>query len=129
MVAQTDANDQNVHDSFESECERMVKGYADSITDYYGGAHVCDEADEDEEQTSPFMEAFDIEYRTDSELRYRSVCFAVAVGGPGVYVDTKKEAVTLYWGSTEKTVYLPSHICEAIDSEAEEWFCAMGGNR
>lgn len=128
VANESDTNDQNVHDTFECECERMVQGYADMITSYYGGERGCAD-DGDDEEGSPFEEAFDIEYRTDADLRYRSVCFAVAVGGPGVYVDTQKEAVTLYWGSTEKTVYLPHRICEAIDSEAEEWFCAMGGGQ
>ena len=46
VANESDTNDQNVHDTFECECERMVQGYADMITSYYGGERGCAEGSE-----------------------------------------------------------------------------------
>lgn len=59
---------------------------------------------------------YDIEYCVGGDLDYRSVALMIAGGGPTIYIDTGKHAVTLSWGSDEAYAWLPSEVSDEIDS-------------
>lgn len=73
-----------------------------------------------------FADALDIEYRVSSphDTEPRSVCIMVACGGPNIYVDTRSQAVELYWWG-DRAEYPISHDAAAeIDAAfAELWNC------
>ena len=69
-----------------------------------------------------FADALDIEYRVDSQLRYRGVIITVAVGGPTIYVDTCAGEVRGYWGSDMVTADIWRKTASAIDDACEEYY-------
>lgn len=74
-----------------------------------------------------FEDALDIEYRVDSQLRYRDAIITVAVGGPSVYIDTCAGEVRGYWGSDKATADIWRRTCNAIDDFFEEEFNCLRG--
>lgn len=88
------------------------------------GATLTPEEIQENEQTFDeyFSEVFDIEYRLDARLRYRSVRLMIACGGPNIYVDTAKREVQLYWGSDTATRRIDDCAVEQIDDVFEELY-------
>lgn len=68
---------------------------------------------------------YDVEYRVGSDGEYRSVEVMVAGGGPNIYVDTKDNAVKLYWWNERAEYCLSTSPAEAIDQYFEEQFHAI----
>lgn len=53
-----------------------------------------------------------------------SVCIMVACGGPNIYIDTKSEAVELYWWGDRASYPLSSDAAAAVDEYFTElWHC------
>lgn len=69
-----------------------------------------------------FDDVYDIEYRIDGRKEYRSVEVMVAFGGPNIYVDTARQGVFLYWGSTRTEWMLTYNACDEIDDYFEEMY-------
>lgn len=58
---------------------------------------------------------YDVEYCIGGDLEYRSVALMIAGGGPTIYIDTGRGAVTLSYGSDEAYAWLPSEVRDEID--------------
>ena len=69
-----------------------------------------------------FEDCLDIEYTVDSRGDYLGVCVWIAVGGPGIWVDTRDRAVKLAWGSDRAEAYITSDVVDAIDAIFEEHY-------
>jgi len=69
-----------------------------------------------------FDDALDIEYTCDAQKRYKSARVTIAWGGPNVYVDTRKKAVLLYWGTDEEEYPIDYDTCNEIDDYFEDLF-------
>lgn len=69
-----------------------------------------------------FEDCFDIEYTIDSRGDYLGVCVWIAVGGPGIWVDTRERVVKLAWGSDRAEAYLTSDVVDEIDAIFEEYY-------
>ena len=67
-----------------------------------------------------FDDCFDIEYTIDGSGDYRGVCVWIAVGGPGIWVDTRDRVVKLAWGSDRAEWGIKSDTAEEIDEIFEE---------
>lgn len=63
-----------------------------------------------------FADALDMEYTIDSRGEYLGVRVYVALGGPNVWVDTRRGEVGGAWWTDRESVWLPSEICDEIDS-------------
>ena len=63
-----------------------------------------------------FADALDVEYTIDSRGEYLGARVYVTLGGPNVWVDTRYGEVGGAWGTDRESVWLPSEICEEIDS-------------
>jgi hypothetical protein len=73
-----------------------------------------------------FSDALDIEYRVSSphDTEPRSVCIMVACGGPNIYVDTRSQAVELYWWGDRASYPISHDAASEIDAAfAELWNC------
>lgn len=110
-----------------------LKNYVDSIAAdlfrLYDGLDISDdEREEMEENGDPidlydyFSDALDIEYRISSDMSFRSVKIALALGGPNIYVNTGRGCVEGFWGTDHYERWVPSDICEEINGIFEEYF-------
>lgn len=63
-----------------------------------------------------FADALDVEYTIDSRGEYLGARVYVTLGGPNVWVDTRRGEVGGAWGTDRESVWLPSEICDEIDS-------------
>ena len=63
--------------------------------------------------------ALDIEYTIGSDKGYRGCRIAVTLGGPNIYINTRRGAVEGYWGTERAEAWIPSEICAEIDSLME----------
>lgn len=63
-----------------------------------------------------FADALDVEYTIDSRGEYLGARVYVTLGGPNVWVDTRRGEVGGAWGTDRESVWLPSEICDEINS-------------
>lgn len=68
-------------------------------------------------------DALDIEYTIDANFEYVGARIAVALGGPNIYIDTRREIVQGYWGEDKVEVSyshdqlgLDDYCCELYDT-------------
>lgn len=88
----------SLHDLTPEEVERREEeGESSSLWDY-------------------FADALDVEYTIDSRGEYLGARVYVTLGGPNVWVDTRRGEVGGAWGTDRESVWLPSEICDEIDS-------------
>lgn len=81
-----------------------------------------DIVDSDDGFARYFENVYDIEYRVDSQLRYKGAIITVAVGGPSIYIDTHKGEVVGRWWSDKATVDIWRTTANALDDFFEEEF-------
>lgn len=112
--------------------ENMVNGIATDIFRLYDGLDITeDEQEVMEENGEPcslydyFSDALDIEFCIGADMQFRAVRIAVTLGGPNIYVDTKRGVVEGFWGTEHYEKWLPSEICEEINSIFEEYFICV----
>lgn len=106
-------------------CDHIAK----EIFALYDGLDISDDEREEMEQNGEatslydyFDNALDIAYTIGSDMGFRSVRIAVTLGGPNVYVDTGRGVVEGFCGTEHAERWLPSEICEEINSIFEEMF-------
>lgn len=116
-----------------------VKGYADTLASLVSGIGYTDiiDVDEDDEDEKALLESdsyyrlqkyfedvLDVEFRVDLRGDYRGARIALALGGPGVYLDTRASRIDGYWGfgSDHAEYFLDSATNNAVDDYfAELW--------
>ena len=110
------------------ELQNYVDGIAADLRRLYE-ADPTDEEREEAEETGEacdlytyFNDPLDIEYTISGRGDYLGTRIAVALGGPNIYVDTREGYVKGYWGSDRAEAWIPSEICEEIDSIFEEYY-------
>lgn len=62
-----------------------------------------------------FSDALDIEYTIGASGDFRGARIAVALGGPNIYVDTRRGYVEGFWGADHWESWIPSEVCEEIN--------------
>lgn len=75
-----------------------------------------------------FKDALNVEIISDLSGRYRGARIAVALGGPGIYVNTKRGCVEGYWGfDTSFEWGIGYSAVDAVDDYFSElWEMARG---
>ena len=110
------------------ELEMYVNSIADDLRKLYEADPTDEEREEAEENGeaadlySYFNDALDIEYTISSRGDFIGARIAVALGGPNIYIDTREGYVKGYWGADRAEAWIPSEICEEIDSIMEEYY-------
>ena len=111
-----------------SELRRYVDGIAADLRALYEHEPTDEERERAEETGdscdlySYFSDALDVEYTISGRGDYLGSRIAVALGGPNIYVDTREGYVKGYWGCDREEAWIPSEICEEIDSIFEEYY-------
>ena len=111
-----------------NDLQKYVDGIAADLRKLYEADPTDEEREAAEENGdacdlySYFTDALDIEYTISSRGDYLGARIAVALGGPNIYIDTREGYVKGYWGTDRKEAWIPSEICEEIDSIMEEYY-------
>lgn len=64
----------------------------------------------------------DIEYRLDSERKFKNVRIMVACGGPNIFIDAGACEVQLYWWTDRASCPIDPETCDAINDCFEELY-------
>ena len=129
VVSEDDDDETNAY-SLEGEelltemTERGIAPDEDDIEDYND---LCEQLKELESIGASnlyeyFDDCFDIEYTIDGSGDYLGVCVWIAIGGPGIWIDTRDRAVKLAWGSERAEWGIDSDTAKAIDDIFEEHY-------
>lgn len=63
---------------------------------------------------------YNIEYRIDGNGELSSVEIMIACGGPNIYIDTKKNAICLYWWGSSAQYPIAPDTADAVEEWARE---------
>ena len=106
--------------------ESMVDSIRDELNRLYEADYTEEEREEMEENGeaydlySYFADALDIEYTISGNMDFLGARIAVTLGGPNIYVNTRTGYVEGYWGRDEAEAWIPSEVCDEINSIFEE---------
>lgn len=100
-------------------CDRIKA----ELTAIYDGT-TKEQNDDGEQMTlyDYFADALDCEYTISSTGEYLGVRVYVTLGGPNVWIDTRRGEIAGAWGTDRAEVWLPSEIAEEIDSYFSECY-------
>ena len=104
-----------------TELQAICQRVADELKAIYNGQDV----NEDGEAASfwDYLEdVLDIGYTIGTDKGYRGCRIAVTLGGPNVYISTRRGSVEGYWGTERAEAWIPSEICEELDGIMEEYY-------
>ena len=71
---------------------------------------------------SYFNDVLDVEYTISSRGDFLGCRIAVALGGPNIWIDTRRGEIFGAWGTDRVSVWLPSEICNEIDAIFEDLY-------
>lgn len=116
-----------------TELKNMVTSIRDDLNRLYDANYTDEEREEMEENGeacdlySYFSDALDIEYTIGANGDFRGARIAVTLGGPNIYVDTRRGCVEGFWGSDYWESRIPSEVCDEINAIFEEHYIAARG--
>lgn len=125
--------EENTMNTTANELQKYVDGIAADLRRLYEADPTDEEREAAEENGdacdlySYFSDVLDIEYTISSRGDYLGARIAVALGGPNIYIDTREGYVKGYWGTDRADAWIPSEICEEIDSIMEEYYDMVRG--
>ena len=89
----------------------------EEIENYYNGF----EEDGEEKGLYDYLsDILDFEITINSQMEFSSCKVWITLGGPNVWIDTASHEIKLAWGGERAELWLPSEICDEIDSYFEE---------
>lgn len=111
-----------------NDLRNYVNRIADELRFFYENSYDdetrerCEESGEPYDLYSYFDDVLDIEYTISGNGDFLGCRLAVALGGPNVYVDTRRGEVEGYWGTEHEAAWIPSEICDEINCIFEECY-------
>lgn len=113
--------EKNMKSDLQSYCENIRK----ELNSIYEGT--TEETNEDGEQMTMwdyFSDVLDYEYTISSTGDFLGVRAYVTLGGPNVWIDTRRGEVAGAWGTDRAETWLPSEICDEINDIFSEYYAA-----
>ena len=110
------------------ELENMVTSIRDDLNRLYEADYTDEEREEMEQDGeaydiySYFSAALDIEYTIGTSGDFRGARIAVALGGPNIYVDTRRGYVEGFRGCDHYESWIPSEVCDEINTIFEDYY-------
>lgn len=112
--------------SEQEEARKIAQSCARDIRALYNADLTAEEAEEarangeDADIYDYLSGALDVEYTLDSRKQLIGVTVYVGLGGPSVWIDTRRNEVRCHWGWGDAWAGLDADICDAITSYYEE---------
>ncbi len=109
--------------------EKVVSGEVDFVAEY--GEDDYGEYDNYETPSGRlhkyFEDCLDVEFRVDSQLRYKGAIVALTLGGPNIYLDTCEGEIRGYWYGMKATADIWRASLGAIDDYWEQEYDCLRG--
>lgn len=102
-----------------------LQNYIDNIFDELNAIYEGRATNDDGEQATfydYFEDPLDFEYTIASNGEYLGVRVYVTLGGPNVWVDTRRGEIAGAWGTDRADCWLPSEIASEIDDIFREYY-------
>ena len=85
-------------------------------SDYYENEDVDKGAGEPEYLDEVLADALDVEYRLDAGFKMTSVLVTLELGGPNMYLDTKRREMICTWGGSREVRLVPMELVAEVDN-------------
>ena len=108
-----------------AELQDLCQHIADDLKAIYNG-EATNEDGEEVNFWDYLADALDVEYTIGSDKAYRGARIAVTLGGPNIYIDTRRGEVKGFWGTERAAAWIPSEICAELDAVMEEYYVCLG---
>jgi hypothetical protein len=69
-----------------------------------------------------FDDVLDVEYAADSRKRYLGAKIYITLGGPNIWIDTRKKCICGAWGCNDAELPLASDVAYEIDDIFEAYY-------
>lgn len=108
------------------ELVKMLKSIKEELTALHEANFTDEERERREANGEPcdlydyFSDVLDVEYTVSSRGDYLGASLWVTLGGPNIWIDTRRQNIMGAWGSDRAEFWLPSEVCSAIDEIFEE---------
>lgn len=104
-----------------TELQNYVNNIFDELNEIYEGNATNDDG---EQKTfyDYFEDPLDFEYTISSNGEYLGVRVYVTLGGPNVWIDTRRGEIGGAWGTERADRWLPSEIASDIDDIFREYY-------
>lgn len=102
-----------------------LKNYCDGIFDELNAIYEGRATNDDGEPATMwdyFNDPLDFEYTVSARGDYMGVRVYVALGGPNIWIDTRRGEIGGAWGTDRAERWLPSEIAEEIDSVFSDYY-------
>ena len=109
-----------------NELKNYVDGIAKDLKALYAADFTEEEIEQKESNDEPydlysyFNDALDVEYTIDCNGDFLGARIAVTLGGPNVFVDTRRGIVDGFWGCDHEEAWIPAEICNEINVYFED---------
>ena len=104
-----------------------LQNYVNNIFDELNSIYEGNATNDDGEQATfydYFDDPLDYEYTIASNGEYLGVRVYVTLGGPNVWIDTRRGEIGGAWGTDRADRWLPREICDEIDEIFSEYYNA-----
>ncbi|NMX03805.1 hypothetical protein [Mobiluncus mulieris] len=95
-------------------------------SDYYENEDVDKGAGEPEYLDEVLADALDVEYRLDAGFKMTSVLVTLELGGPNMYLDTKRREMICTWGGSREVRLVPMELVAEVDNYFGEQAAMVG---
>ncbi|EEZ91610.1 hypothetical protein HMPREF0578_0927 [Mobiluncus mulieris 28-1] len=95
-------------------------------SDYYENEDVDKGAGEPEYLDEVLADALDVEYRLDAGFKMTSVLVTLELGGPNMYLDTKRREMICTWGGSREVRLVPMELVAEVDNYFGEHAAGVG---
>lgn len=107
--------------STKEDLEQMVRNIAAELESVANDTYEYDEQEYSSAMDAYFSDVLDITFTCDTH-GYRGVRFAVALGGPNIYVDQSEGCIRGCWGLDHYEWGITSNACDALYDYGAELF-------
>lgn len=104
-----------------------LQNYLENIYNELNSIYEGNATNDDGEQTTfydYFEDPLDYEYTIGADGSYLGVRVYVTLGGPNVWIDTRRGEIGGAWGTDRADRWLPREICDEIDEIFSEYYNA-----
>lgn len=104
-----------------------LQNYLENIYTELNAIYEGNATNDDGEQTTfydYFQDPLDFEYTIASNGEYMGVRVYVTLGGPNVWIDTRRGEIGGAWGADRADRWLPREICDEIDEIFSKYYNA-----
>ena len=104
-----------------------LRDYLENIYHELNEIYECKAMNDDGEPATMydyFNDPLDFEYTIASNGEYLGVRVYVTLGGPNVWIDTRRGEIGGAWGTDRADRLLPREICDEIDEIFSEYYNA-----